>query len=113
MLRTRTVLLFLAAAYLAISIGVAAQSLDRRITILEQQVTNQIQNVTQPTLQRLEKLEHQVQDRDLLIEGRLVALERSIANFGQLLLAVGTAVLIQIITAAIGGLRAARLRKGP
>ena len=112
MIKTRIALLLLSACYLATSMVVLSQSLDRRITIIEQQLQNHVDYVAAPAIERLEYLEQQVNRRDLLIEGRLVALERSIANFGQLLLAVGGAVLIQLLSALIGGLRAARSRSG-
>lgn len=113
MLKTRILLFILSAGYLIAALIVTAQSLDRRVTIVEQQLENQISTVIAPTAQRLNALEAQVNSRNLQIEGRLVALENSIANFGQLLLAVGAGVLIQLVTSAIGGLRAARFRKGP
>lgn len=112
MQKIRTGLLVLSAFYLGSALWVTAQTMERRVTVVEQQASMN-SAMTQTALDRIQALEVRVTQRDLLIEGRLVALERSIANFGQLLLAVGAGVLIQLVTSAIGGLRASRLRQGP
>lgn len=112
MLKARTTLLCIGAFYLASTMLLTAQTLERRLTVVEQQLSFHIDYVSEPAIQRLQALEARVTARDIQIEGRLVALERSISNFGQLLLAVGAGVLIQLITSAIGGIRAARSRQG-
>jgi hypothetical protein len=111
MLKTRIGLLIIGALYLAVAMLGASQSLDRRITVVEEKLANRIDTVITPTLQRLNELEARVNLRDLQIEGRLVALEQSVDNARQLLMAVGAGVLIQLLSSAIGGLRAVRSRQ--
>lgn len=113
MIKINACLKIAAALYLLIAIvAFAQQTIDRRITVVEQQILNNTAQINS-TADRLNNLESHVYANDVEREGRLAALERSMVNFGQILLAVAAGVLVQLVTTAIGGLRAARSRKDP
>lgn len=108
MANTRIVMLALAGIYLATNLIVSAQGLEQRITRVETRLAAQME----PAIERLQSLEARIFARDLSIEGRLVALEESVATSKQLLLAIGIAVLIQLTSSAIGIVRSRRKEGG-
>ena len=106
MLKLRMVLLITAALYLVTSLAVTAQSLDNRITIVEQQLKNRIDMFIEPTLRQLYELEDRVITRDLQYTARLATIEESLKNLIQLVWAVGLAVVSQITAAIISAVKA-------
>ena len=110
----RLTLIFLAAFHISANLAiVAAQSLNERVTIVEQQLRSYVLNVGDPMTVRLTNLERDVRERDLMIESRLVSLEKTVNTFGQLLLAVGAGVLVQLISAGVRIVREVRAAAPP
>lgn len=98
MIKTRMVLLFIAAFYLGTALVTTAQSLDTRISLVEQKLNQHIQGISDPALARLNSLEVRVQKLEIDMEGQRVLLEASY----ELAKAVAIGVFLQVAMGLVG-----------